>query len=111
MRLDPDFSGCTTRTATVTSSASPKIEFYDLFVDVDNISCNEDILNITSGDTLIVANDFTHQDGYINTGVVRVKGDIYLNNAERMEGQRRSISMMLQLIRNTIIQPPQDLHI
>ena len=80
VRLDPDFSGCTTRTATVTSSASPKIEFYDLFVDVDNISCNEDILNITSGDTLVVANDFTHQDGYINTGVVRVKGDIYLNS-------------------------------
>ena len=80
VRLDPDFSGCTTRTATVTSSASPKIEFYDLFVDIDNISCNEDILNITSGDTLVVANDFTHQDGYINTGVVRVKGDIYLNS-------------------------------
>ena len=78
VRLDPDFSGCSTRTATVSSSASPKIEFYDLFVDVDNTSCNEDILSITSGDTLVVRNDFTHQDGYINTGVVRVHGDIYL---------------------------------
>ena len=78
--MDPDFSGCTTRTATVTSSASPKIEFYDLFVDVDNTSCNEDILSIASGDTLVVSNDFTHQDGYINTGVVRVLGDIYLNS-------------------------------
>ncbi len=78
--LDPDFSGCSTRTATVTSSASPKITFWDLFVDVDNVSCNEDILNITSGDTLIVLNDFTHQDGSINTGVVRVHGDIYLNS-------------------------------
>ncbi len=78
--FDPDFSGCGTRTASVSLSATPKMQFYDVEIEVDNISCTEDRFNIPSGDTLIVINDYTHRDGFVNTGVIRVEGDLFLES-------------------------------
>ncbi len=78
--FDPDFSGCGTRTASVSLTASPKMQFFDLEIDVDNISCTEDRFNIPTGDTIIVTNDYTHRDGFVNTGVVRVEGDLFLES-------------------------------
>jgi formylmethanofuran dehydrogenase subunit C len=76
VRIDPDFGGCATRTSSFTSSLP--IFFYNLIVDVDNTSCNEDILTVSGASTIIVENDFTHFDGFINTGTVEVRGDVYL---------------------------------
>ena len=78
--IDPDLSGCTTRTVTMTVTATSWPQFYDFEVNVNNTSCNEDVLSITSGDTIVVLNDFTHIDGYINNGVIQCEGHLFLEN-------------------------------
>lgn len=76
--LDPTFTDCSQRTATMTSSIP--VNFYNLIVQVDDVSCTEDILSVTGTSTIIVLNDFTQTDGFINTGTIEVRGDVYLGS-------------------------------
>ena len=46
--------------------------FYNIIV---NVSHTGEGLTIFSGDTIIVSNDFTHSDGYVNTGNLEVQGN------------------------------------
>ena len=76
--IDPDFSGCSTRTATINVLSST--EFQNLYIDIDNVSCNEDRLTITGGDTLKVNGNLTLNDGQVNTGSINVKGNARVNS-------------------------------
>jgi formylmethanofuran dehydrogenase subunit C len=79
VRLDPDFNTCAQRTATIT--ASSPINFYNAIADIDNIGgCTESILSVSGSNSFIVENDFTQFDGFINTGTVEVRGDVYLES-------------------------------
>ena len=71
-------SGCTTRTATIDLSSTT--EFQDVYIDIDNISCNEDRLTISGGDTLKVNGNLTLNDGQVNTGAMNVEGNITVNS-------------------------------
>jgi len=76
VRIDPDFTECAQRTATLSSPAT--VTFYNLIIDVDNQSCTEDIFAVSGVSSVIVENDFTQFDGFVNTGTVEVRGDVYL---------------------------------
>ena len=74
--IDPDFSGCAQYTATISQTTTTS--FYNLTVDVDDQSCTEYILAVSGSTNIIVMNDFVHNDGFVNTGTVEVRGDVYL---------------------------------
>ena len=61
-----DFSGCAQYTGTLALNSA--VSFYNLTVDVDDVSCTEDIMDVTGSTNIIVMNDFVHNDGYVNTG-------------------------------------------
>lgn len=77
VRFDPDMTDCAQRTATLSTPTA--VTFYNLIIDVDDVSCNEDIFAVSGANSVIVANDFTQFDGYVNTGTVEVRGNVYLD--------------------------------
>ncbi len=78
--IDPDFSGCTTLTASISSTAVPKIQFFNFTVDVDDLSCLEDILTFAANDTILIENNLLLNDGYLNGGHICVVNDVRVNS-------------------------------
>ncbi|QOI98223.1 MAG: T9SS type A sorting domain-containing protein [Flammeovirgaceae bacterium] len=76
VRMDPVFGECAQRTATL--SAPVAVTFHNLIIDVDNTGCTEDIFTVSGAGSVVVLNDFTQFDGFVNTGTIEVRRDVYL---------------------------------
>ena len=76
IQIDTDFTGCAQRTATFQLNGA--VNFYNFIVDVDDQNCTKIFFPLRVHPNVIVLNDFTHSDGFINTGTIEVGRDIYL---------------------------------
>jgi hypothetical protein len=74
VHLDPSFAECATRSATLYNPVG--ITFYNLIVEVNNLGCSEDNLNITGTGALIVQNNLTLTNGFANGSVFDVRGNV-----------------------------------